>query len=182
MDLKQIKTSYYTNSSHHNNQNNHSYNERFKEFKKVIQTAEVTKQLIMVPTIRDNDENLSDTEEVFEEAVEEQDIEFDSDILQIASEEIGENETIRQESVQEMRRWVEAQPHFVNVRTDANFLCRFLRTNKFKMEKSCQMLERYIKMRMSHPKWFQNLDVEVRCKLSYLCLCLFIPRTLWWRS
>ena len=116
----------------------------------------------MVPTIRDIDENISDTEEVFEEAVEEQENELDIDILQLAAEEIGENQAVRHESITEMRRWVAAQSHFVNVRTDANFLLRFLRTNKFKLEKSCQMLERYIKMRMSHSKWFQNLDIQVK--------------------
>ena len=121
-----------------------------------------------------SDEPVSDSEEIFEEAVEDLEEEYcqtlNSDTLQFAAEEIGETDSVREGCVRDMRRWVESQPHFHNCRTDANFLCRFLRTNKFKLEKSCQMLERYLKMRLAHPKWFQNLDIQVRtalCKVHY---------------
>lgn len=111
-----------------------------------------------------SDEPVSDSEEIFEEAVEDLEEEYcqtlNSDTLQFAAEEIGETDSVREGCVRDMRRWVESQPHFNNCRTDANFLCRFLRTNKFKLEKSCQMLERYLKMRLAHPKWFQNLDIQ----------------------
>ena len=56
---------------------------------------------------------------------------------------------------------VQAQPQLKNCRQDRNFILRFLRTNKYNIDKSCRMLERYLKMRTDHPKWFQNLDIEV---------------------
>jgi len=111
-------------------------------------------------------EDISDTEEVFEEALEdlnyeaEDDNNLNSDILNLAHEEIGESESNRVESVDEVQQWIGSQTHLKNCRTDRNFILRFLRTNKYNVDKSCLMMERYLKMRMAHPKWFQNLDIE----------------------
>ena len=121
----------------------------------------------MTPSIENSvmKEDLSDTEEVFEEALEELSDDFENtlsnEILAIASEEVGETEQTRVQALSEARRWLLSQPHLSNCRTDRSFILRFLRTNKYKMEKSCAMMERYLKMRMDHPKWFQNLDIEV---------------------
>ena len=125
-------------------------------------------------------EDISDTEEVFEEALEDINYEaedcnnLDSDILTLAHEEIGENECNRVESVGEVQQWLKSQTHLKNCRTDKNFILRFLRTNKYNVDKSCLMMERYLKMRMAHPKWFQNLDIEVGgSKLKFILLdCL----------
>ena len=114
-------------------------------------------------------EDISDTEEVFEEALEdlnyeaEDDNNLNSDILNLAHDEIGESESNRVESVDEVQQWIGSQTHLKNCRTDRNFILRFLRTNKYNVDKSCLMMERYLKMRMAHPKWFQNLDIEVGC-------------------
>ena len=86
---------------------------------------------------------------------------------QFPSLEIGENNFNRVEAVEEVRSWLETQPHLKNCRRDGNFILRFLRTNKYKIDKTCQMIERYLKMRMAHPKWFQNLDIEVTIYLFY---------------
>ena len=113
------------------------------------------------------DQSLSDEDEIFQEALEVQEVEEDCEELEgeladLAKEELGETESVVREKVREMRSWLLTQPHLTHCRTDRNFLARFLRTNKHNREKSCKMLERYLKMRTAHPKWFQNLDIEVR--------------------
>ena len=117
------------------------------------------------------DQSLSEDEEIFEEALEVQDIQEDYDELEgevasLAREELGETESVVRENVREVRSWLLSQPHLSHCRTDRNFLARFLRTNKHNREKSCKMLERYLKMRTAHPKWFQNLDIEVEISFS----------------
>ena len=116
------------------------------------------------------DQSLSDDDEIFEEALEVQDCEEDceelrGEVASLAREELGETEVVVRENVREMRSWLQTQPHLAQCRTDRNFLARFLRTNKHNREKSCKMLERYLKMRTAHPKWFQNLDIEVEITL-----------------
>ena len=135
----------------------------------------------MTPSI-DNSvmkEDLSDTDEVFEEALEELSDDFENilsnETLDIASEEIGENEQIRAQALAEVTHWLQSQPHLRNSRTDPSFILRFLRTNKFKIEKTCAMIERYLKMRMDHPKWFQNLDIEVHTLQHSFSLDIFTP-------
>ena len=112
------------------------------------------------------DETLSDDDEIFEEAVEVQQSdseseELDAEVSNLAREELGETESLVKENVREVRSWLATQSHLRHSRTDRNFLARFLRTNKHNREKTCKMLERYLKMRTAHPKWFQNLDIEV---------------------
>ena len=143
----------------------------------------------MTPSI-DNSvmkEDLSDTDEVFEEALEELSDDFENilsnETLDIASEEIGENEQTRAQALAEVRCWLQSQPHLRNSRTDSNFILRFLRTNKFKIEKTCAMIERYLKMRMDHPKWFQNLDIEVQRSSPDTAPITPVVRTRWcWSS
>ena len=118
------------------------------------------------------DETLSDDDEIFEEAVEVQESdsdceELDAEVANLAKEELGETESLVKENVMEVRSWLANQSHLRHSRTDRNFLARFLRTNKHNREKSCKMLERYLKMRNSHPKWFQNLDIEVEIGLVF---------------
>ena len=112
------------------------------------------------------DQSLSDDDEIFEEALEVQEAEEDweeleGEVASLAKEELGETESVVRENLREVRAWLLTQPHLTHCRTDRNFLARFLRTNKHNREKSCKMLERYLKMRTAHPKWFQNLDIEV---------------------
>ena len=113
------------------------------------------------------DQSLSEDDEIFEEALEVQDVqeedyeELEGEVASLAKEELGETESVVRENVRELRCWLLTQPHLAHCRTDRNFLARFLRTNKHNREKSCKMLERYLKMRTAHPKWFQNLDIEV---------------------
>lgn len=78
---------------------------------------------------------------------------------EIAKEDLGEDEITRAQSLSELRSWLQSQPHLVNCRTDDNFLLRFLRMQKYKVQKSCLVLEKYLTMRCHHPKWFKNLDI-----------------------
>ena len=41
---------------------------------------------------------------------------------------------------------------------EAKFLLRFLRSQKFNLEKSAKVLENYLNMRTENPGWFLNLD------------------------
>ena len=110
------------------------------------------------------DETLSDDDEIFEEALEVQEEEceeLNAEAASLAREELGETSGLVRENVREVRAWLLTQPHLRHCRTDSNFLTRFLRTNKHNREKTCKMMERYLKMRTQHPKWFQNLDIEV---------------------
>ena len=119
------------------------------------------------------DQSLSDDDEIFQEALEVQEAEEDweeleGEVASLAKEELGETESVVRENLREVRAWLLTQPHLTHCRTDRNFLARFLRTNKHNREKSCKMLERYLKMRTAHPKWFQNLDIEVGISFSTL--------------
>jgi len=79
---------------------------------------------------------------------------------EVAQEELGETEEVRESTLNEMKRWLQLQPHIVNCRTDANFLLRFLRMQKFRVEKSCAVLEKYTFMREEYPQYFRNLDIS----------------------
>jgi len=79
---------------------------------------------------------------------------------QLAQEELGETQEVRGSALNEMKRWLQVQPHILNCRTDANFLLRFLRMQKFRVDKSCAVLEKYIFMREEHPMYFRNLDIS----------------------
>lgn len=78
----------------------------------------------------------------------------------IAQEELREDETIRTQSLTQMREWIAKHPHIIRCRTDAVFLLRFLRTKKFSIPAACEMLERYMTIRQIYSHWFQKLDIE----------------------
>merc|ERR1719350_1657136 len=102
-------------------------------------------------------------EDLWEDTVEEvnhiNDYSYPS-LSQFAKDELGEDEITLADSLTELLSWVQSQPHLTNCRTDSNFLLRFLRMQKHKVEKSSLVLEKYLTMRCSHPKWFQNLDIQ----------------------
>lgn len=100
-------------------------------------------------------------------------------VKKTALEELRENEDIREQSVEQMREWINKHPNIKKCRTgklflyfpghsliflisfaDTPFLLRFLRTKKFSVPLSCEMLERYLIIRQIYPKWFTKLDCE----------------------
>jgi len=83
-----------------------------------------------------------------------------SKLAELAEEILGEDEETLEDSLFRLLSWLENQSHLKNSRTDRNFLLRFLRMQKHRVENSSQVLEKYLTMRTSHPLWFQNLDIR----------------------
>lgn len=81
-------------------------------------------------------------------------------LRKVALEELREDDTIRQQSLDQMREWINKHAAIKTCRTDAQFLLRFLRTKKFSVPLACEMLERYLTIRQLYPHWFRNLDSE----------------------
>lgn len=83
------------------------------------------------------------------------------ELAELAQKELGEEPTIRETCLTKMRSWVKRQPRLAHCRTDNVFLLRFLRARKFNLEKACDNLENYIKMRFSNPDWFTEIDPTI---------------------
>ena len=68
----------------------------------------------------------------------------------------------RASGLAKLRDYISKQPHLrATCRTDNVFLLRFLRAQKFNVDKSAALLEQYLLMREKHPHWFKKLgDVE----------------------
>ncbi|XP_039444962.1 retinaldehyde-binding protein 1-like [Culex pipiens pallens] len=78
----------------------------------------------------------------------------------IAAEELHESETIREQSLNQLRDWIAKHPNIQKCRTDALFLLRFLRSKKYSFNAASECLERFLAARMVHPHWLTNLDIE----------------------
>lgn len=78
----------------------------------------------------------------------------------IALDDLREDENIRSQALAQFREWIAKHPHIKKCRTDAVFLLRFLRTKKFSVPASCEMLQRYLTIRQLYPQWFKKLDIE----------------------
>ncbi|XP_055608777.1 clavesin-1-like [Uranotaenia lowii] len=79
---------------------------------------------------------------------------------QLAQRELGEDDSIRDQALQNMRDWIARHPNIRKCRTDPAFLLRFLRARKFNLPNACEMLERYLSMRQVFRIWFENLDPD----------------------
>ncbi|XP_025834681.1 clavesin-2-like isoform X2 [Agrilus planipennis] len=82
------------------------------------------------------------------------------EVRKAALEELREDENIKQQSLDQMKEWINKHPNIKRCRTDNKFLLRFLRTKKFSVPLACEMLERYLIIRQLYPDWFKNLDYE----------------------
>ena len=87
----------------------------------------------------------------------------------------------RASGLTKLRAYISEQPHLRgSCRTDNVFLLRFLRAQKFNVDKSAALLEQYLLMREKHPLWFKNLgDVESDAvsELMDSGFVLFLPGT-----
>ncbi|KAB0796959.1 hypothetical protein PPYR_11020 [Photinus pyralis] len=81
-------------------------------------------------------------------------------LRKVALEELREDDSIRQQSLDQMREWINKNSAIKTCRKDAPFLLRFLRTKKFSVPLACEMLERYLMIRQLYPQWFRNLDSD----------------------
>ncbi|XP_055602172.1 alpha-tocopherol transfer protein-like [Uranotaenia lowii] len=76
----------------------------------------------------------------------------------VAEIELGETDQVREQSLTELRKWIENNPRILECRTDVNFLLKFLRFRKFSVTEAGEAIERYLVARQKHPKWFQGMD------------------------
>lgn len=81
-------------------------------------------------------------------------------VRKIAKAELRENDSIREQALTQMREWIAKNPNIKKCRTDPLFLLRFLRTKKYSITQSCEMLEKYLSIRQTYPKWFRNCDID----------------------
>ncbi|EZA62861.1 Clavesin-1 [Ooceraea biroi] len=84
----------------------------------------------------------------------------DTDTLETARLELREDDSTRQQALEQFRHWIEKHPMIKRCRTDSLFLLRFLRTKKFSLPMAEEMLERYLTIRQLYPDWFQKLDID----------------------
>ncbi|XP_055630081.1 retinaldehyde-binding protein 1-like [Toxorhynchites rutilus septentrionalis] len=80
--------------------------------------------------------------------------------LKMAQEDLNETDSVREQSLTQMREWIAKHPFIKKCRTDSVFVLRFLRLRKFSVPRAQETLERYLAMRQSFPQWFQKLDPE----------------------
>ncbi|EAT40271.1 AAEL007991-PA [Aedes aegypti] len=73
---------------------------------------------------------------------------------------LGENENIRKQSVQQLREWISKTATIKRCRTDAPFLLRFLRTNKYSFLRTVKMLDNYLHALAIHKDWFGQLSAD----------------------
>ncbi|XP_055534840.1 clavesin-2-like [Wyeomyia smithii] len=78
----------------------------------------------------------------------------------IAQEELREDDSTREKSLQQMRDWIAKNPNIRKCRTDTPFLLRYLRSKKYCINTATETLEKYLAGRVLHPDWFKNLDVQ----------------------
>jgi len=84
--------------------------------------------------------------------------ELSKDTQEYAKKELNETNKLRKKAIADVRKWIKSQTHFRRARLDCSFILRFLRMQKFDTKESCEILDKYLTMRVQHPSWFQNLD------------------------
>ncbi|XP_014241651.1 clavesin-1-like isoform X2 [Cimex lectularius] len=82
------------------------------------------------------------------------------ELKELAFKDLREDDTVREESLRQIKDWIEKNPDIKYCRTDTPFLLRFLRTKKFSVPLTQAMIERYIAIRQLYPNWFQKLDPQ----------------------
>jgi hypothetical protein len=76
----------------------------------------------------------------------------------IAHKELREDDTIREQSLKQFREWLKQNRDVENVRTDENFLLRFLRCKKYSIPMAQQLLLKYLNVRKVLSHLTTNLD------------------------
>merc|ERR1712222_56431 len=84
--------------------------------------------------------------------------ELSKETQEIAKKELNETNKLRKKAIADVRKWIKSRSNFRRARLDASFILRFLRMQKFDTKESCEILDKYLTMRVQHPTWFQNLD------------------------
>lgn len=79
-------------------------------------------------------------------------------VQKIAKKELRENESAREQSLDQFRDWIKKNQDIANVRIDDGFLLRFLRAKKFSVPMAEQMLLKYLNLRHTFPAMIKKLD------------------------
>lgn len=79
-------------------------------------------------------------------------------VQKIAKKELRENESAREQSLDQFRDWIKKNQDIAHVRTDDCFLLRFLRAKKFSLPMAEQMLLKYLNLRHTFPTMIKKLD------------------------
>ncbi|XP_014603285.1 PREDICTED: clavesin-1-like [Polistes canadensis] len=93
----------------------------------------------------------------------------------IAKDELREDETIREQLLEQFRDWIKKHPLIKYCKTDSAFLLRFLRTKKFSLPLAQKLLERYLTIRQLYPTWFQNIVIDDQITNSVLDTGYILP-------
>lgn len=86
------------------------------------------------------------------------DKQFAEAVEKIARKELREDRLARDQCTQQMRDWLAKCEDVANVRTDDDFLLRFLRVKKFSVPMAEQMLLKYLNLRRVFPEFTSQLD------------------------
>lgn len=78
----------------------------------------------------------------------------------IAQRDLREDDTIRQQSLDQMVDWIKKHPFIKSCRTDARFLLAFLRKKKFSVVEARTLLEGFLRFYSANPQYFSNLTLK----------------------
>ncbi|KFB50755.1 AGAP005553-PA-like protein [Anopheles sinensis] len=79
-------------------------------------------------------------------------------VMKIARKELREDKAIREQSLEQLRDWLQKNGDVENVRTEDLFLLRFLRTKKFSVPMAQQMILKYLNFRKVFTHLIHTLD------------------------
>uniref|UniRef100_T1GSY0 CRAL-TRIO domain-containing protein n=1 Tax=Megaselia scalaris TaxID=36166 RepID=T1GSY0_MEGSC len=79
-------------------------------------------------------------------------------LMKIAKKELREDKHTREQALQQLRNWINKNPDIENLRSDDQFLLRFLRVKKFSVPMAEQVLLKYLNLRKTYPHMSMNLD------------------------
>lgn len=88
----------------------------------------------------------------------ERSLDLPEDVAERARIELREEETCKEQAVQQFKEWVVKNHDLQNVSTDPDFLLRFLRVKKFSVPMAEIMLLKYLNLRQTFQHFFYNLD------------------------
>ncbi|VVC43913.1 Hypothetical protein CINCED_3A024136 [Cinara cedri] len=85
---------------------------------------------------------------------------FSVTTMEIAKEELREDEATRKNALNQMRLWLKKNNKIIHSRSDDSFLLRFLRAKKFSLPLAQEALERYLLLRQTFGrKLFYDIDI-----------------------
>ncbi|RVE46062.1 hypothetical protein evm_009286 [Chilo suppressalis] len=93
-----------------------------------------------------------------------------ADTQAVAEAELRETQNARKQALAALRSWMEQNPKFMAIRTDSNFLLRFLRAKKFSVPMAQEAIERYILLRQSWGIAFNQLDYQLPVMMELIDL------------